>query len=326
MEARLGGISRKPAIAEPTTIPVDFLHHRIVVVVPAYNEERFIGSVVIKILKYPVTVIVVDDGSTDDTAYVAQAAGAVVVRHEKNQGKGQALNTGFCQARQLGPEAIVIIDGDGQHLPEQLPRLVCPVLSGQADIIVGSRYIEQNSHVPRHRIWGHWAFNLITRFSSGIRTSDSQSGYRAFSPKAVDAIAFHSEGFSVESEIPFIAREHDLRLLEVPVTVRYEDPPKRSVIAHGLAVLGGILRLVGQYRPLIFFGLPGATFLLTGLGWGLWIVERFIQTKQLAIGNTFIFVLLFLTGQVMLSTGFILHSVRGLLHDMLIGRVKPNGG
>ncbi|HEY5669565.1 MAG TPA: glycosyltransferase family 2 protein [Anaerolineales bacterium] len=305
---------------------MDFLHHRIVVVVPAYNEERFIGSVVLKIRKYPVTVIVVDDGSTDDTAYVAQAAGAIVARHEKNQGKGDALNTGFCQARQLEPEAIVIIDGDGQHLPEQLPHLVQPVLAGQADLVVGSRYLRKDCRVPRTRLIGHWFFNQLARHASGVGVSDSQSGFRAFSPRAYNADLFHCSDFSVESEMQFLAREYGLRVAEVPITIRYEGPPKRPALQQGLVVLNGILHMVGQYRPLFFFGVPGAAFLLTGLGWGLWVVELFMQTKQLAIGHAFIFVLLFLTGQAMLSTGFILHSVRGLLHDMLRGRVKPNGG
>src|SRR4030042_1463310 len=96
--------------------------HRIVIVVPAYNEERFIGSVVLKILQFPVTVIVVDDGSSDNTAFIAEAAGAIAIRHNQNMGKGEALNTGICEARKMNPEAIVLIDSDGQHLVMELPR------------------------------------------------------------------------------------------------------------------------------------------------------------------------------------------------------------
>jgi glycosyltransferase involved in cell wall biosynthesis len=201
----------------------------VAVVIPAHNEGRFIGSVVLKTLHHPVDVIVVDDGSTDDTAAIAEAAGACVVRHPRNLGKAAALNTGICEARARHPEAIVVIDGDGQHLPEQLPIVACPVLEGRADIVVGSRYLQKGCRVPRARLIGHRFFNLLTRSASGVAVSDSQSGYRAFSPRAYNADLFHCEGFAVEAEMQFLAHEHGLRLAEVPITVRYSDPPKRRV-------------------------------------------------------------------------------------------------
>jgi glycosyltransferase involved in cell wall biosynthesis len=296
---------------------VDLHAHPVVVIIPAYNEERFIGSVVLKLRKYPVTVIVVDDGSSDETAALAEAAGATVIRHKRNRGKGQALNSGILAGRELQPEAMVMIDADGQHLPEQLPELVRPVLAGEADIVIGSRYLKQPKGVPRHRVLGHWFFNQATRLASGVQASDSQSGYRAFSPKAYNADLFHSSDFSVESEMQFLAHEHGLKVMEVPITIRYVDKPKRPVWQHGLVVLNGILRLTGQYRPLLFIGLPGLLAFLLGLGLGLRVVNLFLQTRQVAIGTGFASVLFATTGLVMLSTGIILHSVRGLLSEML---------
>jgi glycosyltransferase involved in cell wall biosynthesis len=261
-------------------------------------------------------VVVVDDGSSDNTPDIAQAAGAIVVRHERNLGKGAALNTGFRKARQLGADVVVTLDGDGQHRPEELAQVVIPVLSGEADIVIGSRYLESECDVPRHRAWGHRVFNLITRLASGTPASDSQSGYRAFSSKAVEAISFQSTGFSVESEMQFIAREFQLKLVEVPITARYTDRPKRPVVAHGTMVLNGILHLVGQYRPLLFFGLPGAILLLVGISWGLWVVEIFRRTRTLAAGYAMLSVLMTIVGMLSLSTGIILHSVRGLIQDL----------
>ncbi len=291
--------------------------HRVVVVIPAHNEERFIASVVLKVLRFPVTVIVVDDGSQDDTACLAEAAGAQVVRHPLNRGKGEALNTGFQEARLLAPEAIVMLDGDGQHLPEQLPELVRPVLAGEADIVVGSRYLENSSQVPAHRLVGHWFFNHLTRLASQVSVSDSQSGFRAFSPRAYTADLFHSSGFSVESEMQFLAHEHGLRVVEIPITIRYQDKPKRPVWQQGLAVLNGILHMVGQYRPLLFFGLPGLVMMLGGFGMGVLVVDIYRQIQQLAVGYAMISILLSIAGMVMFSTGVILHSVRGLLSEML---------
>jgi glycosyltransferase involved in cell wall biosynthesis len=295
---------------------------RVVAIIPAYNEERFIGSVVLQVQEFANQVIVVDDGSADATARVAEAAGADVVRHCHNQGKGVALSSGFRRARELAPDVVITIDADGQHEAGEVDQVIAPVMAGEADIVIGSRYLDDNSDVPRHRIWGHHAFNFLTNQVSGVNATDSQSGFRAFSPRALQAIAFQSNGFSsngfsVESEMQFLAKEHDLRLCEVPITICYHDPPKRSVIRHGLMVLNGILRLTGQYRPLLFFGLPGLLAMLGGLGLGLWVTETYKQSLNLAVGYALISVLLFITGSISLSTGVILHSVRALLIEYL---------
>jgi glycosyltransferase involved in cell wall biosynthesis len=291
--------------------------HKIVVVIPSYNEERFIGSVVLKLLRYPVQVIVVDDGSSDETGAVAAAAGAMVVRQVMNQGKGAALNAGFIKARDLNPSVIVVIDADGQHLPEELPLVVQPVVDGTADIVIGSRYLDHVSQVPAHRVLGHLLFRWLTSIASGITIGDTQSGYRAFSPRAFAQINFHSRGFSVESEMQFMAHEHGLRVTEVPITIRYPDPPKRSVIHQGLTVLNGVLKLTGQYRPLLFFGFPGALISILGIIWGVVVIDTFSKSHVLPVGYTLISVMFTLLGMTMFSTGLILHSVRGLLNDLL---------
>lgn len=295
----------------------------IVAIIPAFNEERFIGSMVLKARKYTQAVLVIDDGSSDATAQLARDAGAFVISHPSNLGKGAALNTAFGLVREHNPQVVVMLDGDGQHLPEELCRVAEPVLLGKADIVVGSRYLEKKSQVPHFRIIGHRVFNWITHLASGVSVSDSQSGYRAFSPKAIEAISFYSNGFSVESEMQFIIRENNLRFVEIPITIRYDDRPKRPVVAHGLAVLNGILHLVGQYRPLLFFGLPGLLLLIFGLAWGIWVVELYSRIQQLAIGYAMISLLLSIIGLMMLSTGIILHSVRGLLITMLHSKWNP---
>jgi glycosyltransferase involved in cell wall biosynthesis len=292
-----------------------FLGKKIIVIIPAYNEERFIGSVVLKLKKYPVEIIVVDDGSTDETASIAKMAGVVVFKQEDNQGKGVALNTGFHAARESSPDVIVILDADGQHLPEELPQIVKPILTGEADIVVGSRYIQNTSNTPFIRRWGHRFINLATTLPSGVSVSDSQSGYRAFSRHAFELTDFHSSGFSVESEMQFLAHEHGLKVMEIPITIRYTDKAKRSPFSQGMTVLGGIIKLTGQYRPLLYFGVPGMVLLIMGIGWGFVVVQRYEQTHVLATGYAMICLLLCIIGLIMLSTGFILHSVRGLLND-----------
>jgi len=297
----------------------------IVAVIPAYNEERYIGSVVLKTRKHVDTVIVVDDGSTDLTAEIAEAAGAVVVRHEGKEGKGTALSTGFRRIRELDPAAVVMLDGDGQHLTEEVPQLLAPVLRGEADLVIGSRYLNgSESGVPRNRVWGHWVFTTLTNLLSGKRTTDSQSGFRAFSPRAIECIRFSSEGFSVESEMQFLAKQHNLRLAEVIITANYVEKSKRPVVKHGLLVLDGVLHIIGQYRPLLFFGLGGLALLLVGLIWGGWVVIIYQRTTQLAVGYALISILLTIVGSLGLFVGIILHSVRGLLLE-LVGADREAG-
>jgi glycosyltransferase involved in cell wall biosynthesis len=289
----------------------------IVAVIPAHNEERFIGSVVLKAQQHADTVIVVDDGSEDATAEIAEAAGAMVVRHAQNLGKGAALNTGFRAARPLHPDVVVVLDADGQHAAQQIFLLAKPVLEGQADMVVGSRFMSDNGSVPAVRALGLRAMTLLSNLGSGVPLSDSQTGFRAFSPSALDEINFSANGFSVESEMQFLARQLKLRTVEVPISCAYAHRPKRNVMGQGLEVLNGILRLIGQHRPLLFFGLPGAAALLFGLWWGLRVVDIYQRVGELAVGYTLIAVLLCLTGTIALSTGIILHSLRALLLELL---------
>lgn len=292
----------------------------VVVLIPAFNEERFIGSVVLKTIPHSATVIVVDDGSTDMTGDIARRAGAVVVRLEQNKGKGAAITEGVKQALTHELDALVLIDADGQHVPAELPRLLEPIFEGRADIVVGSRYIDKVSKVPLHRVLGHKFFNLLTGAASGVSVSDSQSGFRAFSRKALETIHFSSTGFSVESEMQFVAHEKGLVIEEVPVTITYKDKPKRPVFKQGMSVLGGVIKLIGQYRPLFYFGLTGGLVLTAGIVLGLRFVRIFFQTSKLALGSGLVSVLLSILGVILVTTGIILHSVRGLLTELLAKR------
>jgi glycosyltransferase involved in cell wall biosynthesis len=294
----------------------NLLEANAVVVIPAHNEERFIGSVVLKARQIVDAVIVIDDGSSDATAEIAEAAGAVVVRHEGNKGKGVALNTGFIKAKSYNPDVVITLDGDWQHLPEEMTLVAAPVLRGEADIVVGSRYLERTSDVPVQRVIGHWGFTSLTNLVSGVSLTDSQSGYRAFSRAALENLSFSSNSFSVESEMQFLAKDHQLRVIEVPITIRYVDKPKRNVLSHGLVVLNGILRLVAQHRPLLFFAFPGALTLLAGMLLGVWVVYNYSIYQALAVGTALIVVIMLLSGMFLLFTGIVLHSLRIVVMDL----------
>ena len=288
---------------------------KIVILIPAYNESRFIGSIVLQASEYG-NVIVIDDGSMDGTGEIARRAGAMVIRHEVNQGKGAALNTGFHYASQLPADAVVALDGDGQHRCSDIPGVAVPILSGAADLVVGSRFLERKSRIPRWRIAGQQALTWATNFSSGARLTDSQSGFRAFSPALLRRFNFDTAGFSVESEMQFLVKDGQLRVVEVPIQVSYADPPKRNPVTQGLQVVNGIVRLVSQHRPLFFFGAGGLSLLILGLIWGGYVVDIYARLHVLAVGYALISVLMTILGATALFTGLMLNAVINLLQDM----------
>jgi glycosyltransferase involved in cell wall biosynthesis len=251
-------------------------HKTVVAVIPAHNEAKAISQVVLTMLQHVTMVLVVDDGSCDNTAALAEAAGALVVRHTQNQGKGAALRTGFKAAAKLNPDAVVTIDADGQHLPTETSRVIAPVLAGQADLVVGSRYLQHTSRVPYHRVCGHYFFKLVINRLSGVAITDTQSGFRAFSIRALRMVnAFQADGFGVESEMQFQAHKFQLRVTEVPITVRYYQEVKRSVIKQGLTVLSQVLRLTLHYRPGMVYSAAGMAvlFLVNLVGGMMWVAN-----------------------------------------------------
>lgn len=287
-----------------------------VAVIPAYNEDRFIGSVVLKTRQYVDQVIVVDDGSTDETAAIAEQAGASVLRHERNQGKAQALNTGLRHARSLRPRAVILLDADGQHDPAAIPALLAPIEAGAADMVVGSRFLGVPSKIPRWRVFGQRALTVATNVASGTALSDSQSGFRALSPRAVERLVFRPEGgFSIESEMQFLVHQHSLSVQEVPVVVTYHEPAKRNPFGHGMQVVNGILALVSQHRPLFFFGVPGMIILTLGIALGVVVVDTYNTYAELAVGYALISIFLSLVGLQTVFTGIILHTIRAFLAD-----------
>jgi len=266
--------------------------------------------VVLKARSYVDEVMVIDDGSTDKTAMVAEKAGAMVIRHDCNQGKGAAVSTAFEQAREMGCGALVLLDGDGQHEPADIPSLLQPVLEGKADMVVGSRFLHIRSRIPRVRALGQRILTLFTNLGSRVRLTDSQSGFRAFSPKAIEALSFAEKGLSVESEMQFLAKDASLRVVEVPVGVGYYGRARRSPVAHGMWVFNSIMGLISRRFPLLFFGVPGVVALAFGLWQGAKVVRGYDSTGDFYIGPALLAVLLCTVGTLSLFTGLILHNIR----------------
>ncbi|MDP3771587.1 MAG: glycosyltransferase family 2 protein [bacterium] len=193
---------------------------RTIVIIPAYNEERTVGEVVRSVREMIPDVLVIDDGSADATGDRARHAGAIVVRHCVNRGLGAALGTGIAAALRAGADIIVTLDADGQHDPADIAAVVAPIQAGFTDLVIGVR---SDASAPVHRRWFHGIANFFTRMLFGVRCSDTQSGFRAFSRRAAERIEIRTNRMEVSSEILAEAVRHELRMTEVPIRTIYTE-------------------------------------------------------------------------------------------------------
>ncbi len=213
----------------------------VVIVMPAFNEEKMVGKVIKAVRRRGYqNIVVVDDGSSDDTAEVASLAGATVVSHPVNRGLGGALNTGIRAALDLGADIIVTFDSDGQHHPDDIKKVICPIILKKADAVIGTR-LKNPKGMPIIRRIGNWGFNIITYLLFGVWTTDSQSGLRAFSGRAAKKINIRTNKMEVSSEIIKEIGQKNIRFVEVPIRAIYTD----YSLAHGQSSMNAI-KILGK--------------------------------------------------------------------------------
>ncbi len=208
---------------------------RVVAVIPAYNEEKTVGSVVRKTKKYVDKVIVVDDFSKDNTSKVAEKAGAVVLRHPVNLGLGSSLKTGCEAALRLKGDVIVTLDSDGQHDPREIPKLVGALKDSHLDIVFGRRPYDEK--MPVVKKIGNWGIDTTSRVLFGIDVKDTQSGFRVFTSKAYKKIRWESQKYAVSSEIVMNAGRKKLKYGNIFVKTIYLDEFKGTTILSGAKIM-----------------------------------------------------------------------------------------
>jgi len=280
---------------------------KILITIPAKNEELTIGGSVVALSRNYGDVLVVDDGSEDKTSEIAEALGARVLRHGTNLGKAEALRDAFRYAVGEGYDVAVCLDGDGQHKPYEIPKLLEPILRGEADLVIGSRFLRAT--VPKYRIFGQKVLDVLTNFASEVKVTDSQSGFRALNRKALNALKdSDSEGYSIESEM-ITALAEKVRIKEVPIDVRYDVPHKhkKNPFTHGLSVLSHLVSLIGYKRPLISFGVPGFISVLIAMVFGFMAFSEYYVTTRLPFGLSIATALFLILGLLLIISGLILN-------------------
>ena len=279
--------------------------------IPAYNEEKPIGDVIKKSLNYVDKVIVCDDGSRDLTSTKAKEANAIVIKHEKNLGKGAALKSLFKYALNVNADVVVTIDGDGQFLPEEINKIIKPIIENDYDIVIGNRF-DDHKEMPSYRKVGNKMLDKITKMAADLPFTDTQSGFRAYSKKAIESISFTIDGFGVDSEILIDASKKGLKITEEKVTVLYNTGEKTSSkdpISHSVGVIASLLELIAINHPLRYLGMPGLILLIIGIVFSVLVISMFNEDRYFSVPSTLVALGSLVIGMILLLMSVVLYSI-----------------
>ncbi len=276
-----------------------------IIAMPAYNEANYIGSVVLQAKSYAEEVIVADDGSKDQTADIAELAGAYVIRHETNMGKGAGVRDILAEAAKRNADVLVLMDADAQHDPREIPGLIKAVQEG-ADLVIGSRSIGREN-IPSYRKVGQKVLSKLTGTLSKAKVMDTESGFRALSRKAITTMQLKETGFAIEAEMISEAADRGLNIVEVPITAIYtQDGSTLNPIKHGVGNVNRIMVLISERQPVLYFGVLGGLLILLGIVAGVMVFKIQSTAGVLATGTALVSMLLITVGTLLVSTGIIL--------------------
>jgi glycosyltransferase involved in cell wall biosynthesis len=283
---------------------------KIMVSLPAYNEEKYIGSLLDQIKTHYEKILIVDDGSADRTATIALEKGCRLITHSTNQGYGATIQTILSEFLKTDNEILVILDADNQHDPNDIGKMVNAIEKG-ADLAIG--YRDKNS-IPQYRKLGQGIISFFVRFLSGSKVRDTQSGFRAFSRKAVEKLKLKQNGMAVSSEMLNCATKNKLKIVEVPISVRYlNDSSTHNPVMQGVGTMAKIITMISERKPLTFFGVSGIIELIGGFLLGVKSYYMLEANEILPIGTVLGAVLLIMMGVLSLFTGIILRALSNKL-------------
>ena len=296
---------------------------QVLVCIPAYNEATSIADIIKRAAKYASEIIVYDDGSVDNTQEVASAAGATVIRNPKNKGYGVAISTLVAAARKRDADIMVTLDSDGQHNPDEIPEILSPILEDGFDLVIGSRFLRHTNEqhkIPAYRSFGIKTVTKFTQAASYNHLTDAQSGFRAYSKNALSKLNLLEEGMAVSTEILLIAKEQNLHVKEVPITVYYnvKEPSTHNPVSHGVGILYHVIQYVSLRHPIAFYGIPGTTFIIIAILFLNYAMMVYGSSRHSSVEYIVTSVGFGVVGVVLLATGAILYSITALLK----GRIK----
>jgi len=290
---------------------------KITVGIPAFNEEKNIASIIQKLSQVADTVIVCNDGSSDDTGKIAENLGAVVINHPRNLGYGEAIHSLFLKARELDCDMLVTLDSDGQHRIEDVLPVSEPIIKNQADLVIGSRFLDGNQkNIPKYRKAGIKLITKLANVSLDKPITDSQSGFRAYGKNVILEITPLEKGMGISNEILIKSNKKGFKITEVPIVVSYEgDTSTQNPVSHGASVIMSTLKFISIEHPLKFYGITGLIFLAIGLIFTILTIQGFTETGQILLSTAIIGVGTIVFGTILLMTSIILYSIVNLIRE-----------
>ena len=289
---------------------------KVIIGIPAFNEEKNIGPIVAKLMKKYDQVIVCDDGSSDMTGVIASSLGAYVIKHEKNLGYGSTIKTIFNEAGKIEGDVLVTFDADGQHQISEIDSVLQPIFENKADIVIGSRFLGETKDLPRYRKIGIKIITGLTNVMTGSKITDSQSGFRAYSKKVLEEISPTESGMGISTEILIKASKKEMRIVEVPITVSYENNiHSQEPISHGTSVIMSTIKHVAIERPLLYYGVSGICFLIVGLIFGAWTLQIYSEERQVITNIALVGIGGVILGTILLISGTILYSIVNVVRE-----------
>ena len=290
---------------------------KIIIGIPAFNEEKNIAGIISKLKRITKDIIVCNDGSTDLTADIAEEMGALVINHEKNLGYGGAIRSIFLKAKDLNGDVLVTFDADGQHRIEDIDKVINPILEGQSDIVIGSRFLDDNEkEVPQYRKVGIKVITKITNATIKKDLTDSQSGFRAYSKQVLNEIRPSESGMGVSTEILIKASSKNLKISEVPIKILYgENSSTHNPVVHGSSVIFSTIKFTSIEHPLKFYGIPSMIFMIIGFSFTYLAVQYYAEIGRLNPNLTILAAGTVLIGIILLISAILLYSLVSVVRE-----------
>ena len=290
---------------------------KIIIGIPAFNEEKNIASIITKLMNITDSIIVCNDGSSDLTSEIAEKMGAVVINHEKNLGYGGAIRSIFLKAKELDGDILVTFDADGQHRIEDIENVTTPIINQEAELVIGSRFLDDSEkEVPQYRKVGIKVITKITNASIKEKLTDSQSGFRAYSKKVVDELNPSELGMGISTEILIKASSKNFKILEVPIKILYSgDTSTHNPISHGSSVILSTIKYTSIEHPLKFYGIPSVIFFIIGLSFTYLSAQYYAEIGRLNTNLTIVAAGTVLIAVVLLITSILLYSLVSVVRE-----------
>jgi glycosyltransferase involved in cell wall biosynthesis len=284
--------------------------------IPAFNEEQNIGKIIITLKKITKDIIVCDDGSSDLTREIAEGLGAKVISHTKNMGYGEAIKSIFNEAKKKESDILVTFDADGQHRPEDIMSITKPIIDQQAEVVIGSRFLKNETNMPKYREIGVKILTKVTNMSIKENLTDSQSGLRAYQKKVLQNINLTDSGMGISTEILIKSHQKEFRIVEVPIQILYgKNTSTHNPVSHGTSVLLSTIKYTSIQHPLKFYGIPAVIFLLVGMSFMIWTFQIYAEETRVITNIVLVGIGTLLLGAVLMISAILLYSLVSVVQD-----------